>query len=202
MTGTATRAPAVAQSLATHRERIVAAAIELTETEGWSSVTMARIADHVHVSRQTVYNEIGSKPELAEAMVLDELARFLAVVDRAFEEQPDDCGEAIRQAVRGILRMAEGHALLGAIVASSHGSDSDLLPLLTTRSLSLMTVAKSTLTAHLAPSAAHLTRRQADAVVDVVVRAVLSHVMQPSATPERTSDDVAWIAGRLLARAV
>ena len=59
------------------RDRIIAAAAERTAVAGWSSVTMSRLADDVGVSRQTVYNEVGAKPALAEAMVLDELARFI-----------------------------------------------------------------------------------------------------------------------------
>ena len=32
----------------------------------------------------------------------------------------------------------------------------------------------------------------------LTVRLVLSHVMQPSAAPARTADDIAWIATRVL----
>jgi hypothetical protein len=32
----------------------------------------------------------------------------------------------------------------------------------------------------------------------MVVRLVLSHVMQPSGTPDETADDIAWIADRVL----
>ena len=32
----------------------------------------------------------------------------------------------------------------------------------------------------------------------MVVRVVLSHVMQPSGTPAETADDIAWIAARVL----
>ena len=32
----------------------------------------------------------------------------------------------------------------------------------------------------------------------MVVRVVLSHVMQPSDSPARTADDIAWISARVL----
>jgi hypothetical protein len=32
----------------------------------------------------------------------------------------------------------------------------------------------------------------------MVVRVVLSHVMQPSSSPERTGADIAWLAGLAL----
>ena len=63
----------------TTRERVVDAAVRLTAQIGWSQVTMARLAQEVGVSRQTVYNEVGTKPGLAEAMILRELDRFLGV---------------------------------------------------------------------------------------------------------------------------
>ena len=69
------------------RDRVVIAAVELTTTVGWAQVTMARLADQVGVSRQTVYNEIGSKPRLAEAMILGELDRFLLVVTRRRKDE-------------------------------------------------------------------------------------------------------------------
>ena len=122
----------------TMNERVVAAAAELTCEVGWSGVTMAKLADRVGVSRQTVYNEMGSKPALAEAMVLRELATFLAAVDRAFDRHPDDLVEAIRAAVTDVLVEAERNALLQAVVSSAYGAETDLLPLLTTESDALV----------------------------------------------------------------
>ena len=37
-----------------------------------------------------------------------------------------------------------------------------------------------------------------EASIDMVVRLVLSHVMQPSADPATTADDIAWVAERVL----
>ena len=39
---------------------------------------------------------------------------------------------------------------------------------------------------------------QLDAAIDMVVRVVLSHVMQPSGDPVETADAIAWIAARVL----
>ena len=103
-------------------------AAELTAESGWATITMAKLADRVGVSRQTVYNEIGSKPALAEAMVLRELALFLAEVDRAFDAHPDDLVAAIRGACRGVLELAQDNRLLKAVVSATHGADTELLP--------------------------------------------------------------------------
>ena len=168
-----------------HRRRIIAAAVEMTARTGWSGVTMGRIADAVGVSRQT-------------AMVLEELTGFLAVVDAAFDHHPGDAVESIREATLGVLELARDNTLLRTIVSTTHGGESDLLPLLTTRAESLIMTATNVIAGRLEAFDLPLTRRQLDAGIDVVVRVVLSHVMQPSGTPRRTADDVAWIAGRVL----
>ena len=182
----------------TIKERIVVAATDLTTTDGWSAVTMSRLAETVGVSRQTVYNEIGTKPALAETMILSELARFLEHVDQAFLAHPDDLIDAIRAAVVGVLEFAEGNPLLHAIVSATHGADTELLPLLTTHAGALMGTAKMVVADHLTRYDLDLTDDQKVFAIDAIVRIVLSHVMQPSGPAGEAADGVAWIARRVL----
>jgi len=137
--------PAATQ--ASTRARIVAAAVALTTSEGWAAVTMSRLADDAGVSRQTVYNEVGSKTGLAEAMVLTELDRFLSLVDDGFAAHPDDLGLALRDAVRGVLREARRNELLREIVSPGGG---DLLPPLTTDAGALLDAARGVVSARVA----------------------------------------------------
>ena len=182
----------------TTHERVVAAAAELTLEVGWAGVTMGRLAERVGVSRQTVYNEVGSKPRLAEEMVLAELAKFLAVVDRAFDEQPDDLVEAIRSASRGVLELARTNALLQAVVSVSYGAETELLPLLTTRNDALVLTASDAVRGRVSAYPIAIDDRHLEAAIDMVVRLVLSHVVHPVAEPVDTADDIAWIASRAL----
>jgi len=182
----------------TMRERILVAATGMTVATGWASVTMARLADAVGVSRQTIYNEVGDKSGLAEAMILGELARFLDVVNTAFEREPTNLLAALRRAVRDVLEMSAGNDLLKAVVSASHGADTELLPLLTTHSDALVDTAKAVVRERVMAFDLELTSQQLEGVIDVVVRVVLSHVMQPSATPEETADMLAFIAGKVL----
>jgi AcrR family transcriptional regulator len=182
----------------TMRERIVGAAVRLTGSVGWAQVTMAKLADEVGVSRQTVYNEIGTKPQLAEAMILQELDRFLAVVSAAFDRHPTDLVAAIRAASRAVLEHAQDNQLMHAVVSATHGADTELLPLLTTHAESLLAAAKIVIAERIEPYELSLPDDQLDAAIDMVVRVVLSHVMQPSGSPAETSEDIAWIAARVL----
>ncbi|HEY0952742.1 TetR family transcriptional regulator [Nocardioides sp.] len=180
------------------RSQIVDAAVAMTAATGWASVTMAALADRVGVSRQTVYNEVGAKPALAEAMIQQELDRFLGVVSVAFDQHPADLVGAVRAASAGVLELAQDNQLLHAVVSATHGADTELLPLLTTHAESLLAAAKLVVAERLAPYDVGIAGRRLEAAIDVVVRVVLSHVMQPSGRPEETADDIAWIAERVL----
>jgi AcrR family transcriptional regulator len=182
----------------TMRERVIEAAVTLTTEVGWAQVTMARLADEVGVSRQTVYNEIGTKPRLAEAMILSELERFLGLVTLAFDAHPTDLVAAIRDASRSVLEASQDNPLLRAIVSATHGADTELLPLLTTHAGALLATSKLVLIDRVTPYDVGLGADELDAAIDMVVRVVLSHVMQPSATPAHTAQDISWIASRVL----
>ncbi len=199
------------------RERLVEAAAGITCESGWSAVTMGKVAGRAGVSRQTVYNELGSKPALGQAMVLRELERFLAAVEEELDGH-DDLVEAIRSAARRILVMARANPLLHAVLASAHtaapdgaggsgssgGGSADLLPFLTTEAEPLIGAAKEVI-ARRVPGRypdLGLDAAELDVAIDAIVRLVLSHVMQPGADPETTSDGLAWIVARVLGRPV
>lgn len=183
----------------TMRARVIAAALELTAEQGWPAVTMSAVADRVGVSRQTVYNEAGSRAALAEAMVLTELQRFLEVVGAAFDAHPRDLEAAVRAAVDGVLELAGRNELLREIVASSNGASSELLPPLSTDSSALVAAARTVVVERISAYDVPAGARRLDAVVDTLVRAVLSHVMSPGPDRARTARDLAWITTRALA---
>ena len=182
----------------TLRQRMIVAAVELTTTVGWARVTMARLAEAVGVSRQTVYNEIGTKNALAEAMILAELENFLARVTRAFDQFPDDLPDAIQAAILAVLQHAQDNPLLHAVVSATHGADTELLPLLTTHSNQLLELAKLVVRERVAAYRPPLTPAQLDGAIDMVVRVVLSHVMQPSGTPQQTAAALGFVSRRVL----
>ena len=181
------------------RARLLERAAALTGSEGWSAVTMGRLAADVGVSRQTVYNEVGGKPALGEAVVMHELALFLAGVEQDLSGQRDPV-EAVRRAAYGVLERARVDPLLRAILSTSHGSQSELLPLLTTRSATLLEAAAQTIRPHLSRLAGDVPAQRLDPCVDMVVRLVLSHVMEPGGSPRETADGLAEIVRAVLQR--
>lgn len=188
----------VAPAPVTHRDRLLSAASRFTAEHGWGALTMAKLAEQVGVSRQTVYNEIGGKPQLAEAMVLRELQVFLDIVDSAFQDNPRHLVRAIEAAAFRVLETARTDPLLHAILSSSQGADSELLPLLTTNSEPLLGAAGQMIRGHVASYDVDLDENRVEVLIDMVVRLVLSHVMQPTAQPAQTAETIAWIAERVL----
>jgi AcrR family transcriptional regulator len=188
----------LASAPVTHRDRLLDAAARFTAEHGWAALTMAKLADMVGVSRQTVYNELGGKSQLAEEMVLRELQLFLDVVDSAFTDFPEDLVRAIETAAFRVLDLAGTDPLLHAILSRSQGADSELLPLLTTHSEPLLGAAGQMIREHVATYDVDLEEHRVEVLIDMVVRLVLSHVMQPTAQPAETAETIAWIADRVL----
>ena len=182
---------------ATTGERILATAAEMTAEVGWSGVTMAALAERVGVSRQTVYNEWGSRDRLAEAMVLRELGAFLDEVDAGFDAYPGDLEAAVAEAIARVLGLARVNPLLRAIVTATHGAETELVPLLTTRADVIIAVASERVRDRLVDYPG-VRRPAVDVTVDLLVRTVLSHVMQPSGHPEDVPVALAAAITRLL----
>ncbi|GAA4297936.1 TetR/AcrR family transcriptional regulator [Streptomyces venetus] len=73
------------------RESLLDAAYTALVRRPWSAVRMVDVAAAAGVSRQTLYNEFGSKDGLARALVRREADGYLAGVDRALAGQGDPC---------------------------------------------------------------------------------------------------------------
>ncbi|WP_446666880.1 TetR family transcriptional regulator [Flexivirga sp. B27] len=176
------------------RTRLLRTAAAMTVADGWSKMTMSRLADEVGVSRQSVYNTFGNKPALAQAMVMSELSVFLGKVSDAFEGSGGDVATAIHDACLAVLQLSRESPLLRTVIAGSHGANSDLLPLLTSDGGQLLETAKRVVADGIDRFGLSLDRVQLEVGVDVIVRTVLSHVIQPSGSPEATAAGIAWIA--------
>lgn len=178
-------------------ERILAAAAQMTAEIGWPAVTMAALAERVGVSRQTVYNEWGSRDRLAEAMVLRELGAFLDEVDAGFDAHPDDLELGVSDAIARVLSLASVNPLLRAIVTATHGAETELVPLLTTRADVIIAVASERVRDRLS-SYAEVNPEALEVTCDIVVRTVLSHVMQPTAVTDGLARQLAGAVATLV----
>ncbi|MFC9845018.1 TetR/AcrR family transcriptional regulator [Streptomyces sp. NPDC060223] len=71
------------------RESLLDAAFTALARHAWSAVRMVDVAAVAGVSRQTLYNEFGSKEGLARALVRREADAYLAGVERALTAHVD-----------------------------------------------------------------------------------------------------------------
>ena len=178
-------------------ERILAVAAEMTAEIGWSGVTMSALAERAGVSRQTVYNEWGNRDRLAQAMVLRELGAFLDRVDAGFDAHPGDLRAGTQAAIANVLDLARTNPLLAAIVTATHGAETELVPLLTTRADVVIDVASERVRERL-EAYPGVEIDALETTVDLLVRTVLSHVMQPSSDSSDVPRSLAAAVARLL----
>ncbi len=183
------------------RDRLLDAAAAAFREEGWRRLTMAKIADRAGVSRQTVYNEFGSKQQMAEQLIMRELETFLAIVRDRFQAEAEFV-PAVRAAVEGALVTAERNSLLKSVLESDQNGDADLLPFIVQSQwlVDRATAFLVDLVAGRFPDLPVAADRLAVAL-ESVVRLVLSHVTRPSRSPQETADDLAFIVAAVLAGA-
>ncbi|MEV8474503.1 TetR/AcrR family transcriptional regulator [Streptomyces sp. NPDC051173] len=105
------------------RELLLDAAYAALDRRPWSGVRMVDVAVAAGVSRQTLYNEFGSKAGLARALVRREADALLAGVERALAEAGTtaDAGDRCAAAAGWILRTARTNPLVRAALTGCRG---------------------------------------------------------------------------------
>ncbi|MEV0455822.1 TetR family transcriptional regulator [Catellatospora methionotrophica] len=190
--------PPVRPDRDTTRAAIVAAARELTVTDGWTQVRLAGVAELVGVSRQTVYNEFGGRAGLASALADAEIELFTAGLRAALFAHGSHVRAAVTAAVRFALDEAAANPLVRVILTGSRGGADPLLPYLTTRSDVVLAAAAVPL---LEWAGAHLPAVEPAALafaVDTVIRLAVSHIVLPQWPAGHTADALAGLVALLL----
>ncbi|MFG3696442.1 TetR family transcriptional regulator [Micromonospora sp. NPDC047620] len=184
------------------RDAIVDAARALTVASGWDAVRMGAVARAAGVSRQTVYNEFGSKAGLAEALARREVDRFVGDVRALLRAHGDDVRAAAHATISHTLTQAAGDPLIKAVLTSTGGGSDELLPYLTTRSDLVLTEATEALLEWADGVLPGADRAAVAFATDSVVRLVISHIVLPGAPVDQTAADLADLAVYLLLHAV
>ncbi|RDI50544.1 TetR family transcriptional regulator [Nocardia mexicana] len=181
------------------RERVIDTARRLVCTEGWGAVNMSRMAKEVGVSRPVLYKEIGTKQELAEAVIRHELEGFLVGIADSLAAHPGDAVAGMTRAVEYALRAGADNALLKAVLAGRTATDTTLLPVLMTEPEPLLGRAIAAVTAAVRAQYGMdaLTDDDLDARLETVVRLALSHIFQPTGTAERAVGQIGFVIGGL-----
>ena len=177
------------------RDELLDAAYDALVAGGYDGLRMVEVGRRTGVSRQTVYNEFGDKWGLLEAVAAREAERFLVDVNDALAEQ-DDPIDGLRAAVERALVLAADNPLIKAALGQP-GSDQSS-QLLTTRGQQLLELSHQRLDAHVREHWPDVPAEGATTCVDVALRVVLSHIVNPGAAPSVVADQVARVLGPFL----
>jgi AcrR family transcriptional regulator len=172
------------------RDTIVAAVDDLVRSRGWSATTMSDVATAAGVSRQTVYNEFGSRRSLVEAYVLREIEALIAGVEDAVRASHEDARSAMHAAFGLFLKLASDEPLVQVIVADAEGGE--LIRLLTGLGRQVATDRIGRLIVEVWPK---VSLADAELVAESMARLAISHALLPTSDPEDTAAAVTRLVG-------
>jgi AcrR family transcriptional regulator len=174
------------------RDALLDAAYDVVVAGKWANARMLDVARTAGVSRQTLYNEFGSKDALAEALAIREAQRFLDGTNHTLDEvHPSAPAAAVYAATEWTIREASNNPLLKAVLTDDA---SDLLPFLTTRSEQILAAAREQIESYWLEHWPHIPAEDVALASEVVPRLTMSYLVLPSDGPDGSADA---IAGRL-----
>ena len=180
------------------RTTVLDAVGEQLRTRSWGEVKMAEVARLAGVSRQTLYNEFGSRGELAQAFVLREVDHFVDAVQEAVLAH-GDASAAAGAAAFEVFLTAAAHDPLARALLGGEGAD-ELLPLVTTRGAPVVERATARLTALLAEGFPSLAAADAALLAEAVVRLAISYATLPASPSGIDGDAIARLLGPFVDR--
>jgi AcrR family transcriptional regulator len=179
------------------RDALLDAAYDAAVAGDWARTRMLDVARAAGLSRQTLYNEFGSKDALAQALAMREVARFIEGTERALDEaHPDDPIQAVAAAALSTLHRAADNPLLKAALIDD---TSGLLAYLTTRGEPVINAARASFENYYATHWPSLSRDAIRLAAETITRLTLSHVVMPADVPAETiATQFADLARKLL----
>jgi AcrR family transcriptional regulator len=180
--------PTAARSLL--RDTVLAAVDESVRNRGWSATTMSDVAAAAGVSRQTLYNEFGSRSALVEAYVGREIDVLVERASEAVRANARDAHVALRSAFALFLELASDEPIVQLIVNDAEAGE--LHQLLTGLGQALAAGRIADLIVQVWPQVGEPDARL---VAETLVRLAISHALLPSGDPA----EVARGVGRMLA---
>lgn len=159
------------------REVLLGLAEEMAATTPWHEVTMAKLAKAAGLSRQTVYNEFGTKQGLARAVALVVARRLLIDFEEAADAE-NDLESALAAGLRAAFEHASRTPLVRAVLTGESG-DQDLLTVVTTDSSAVLELAGGAVSAFVLERWSELDPRDVAEVADTAIRLFVSHLLQP-----------------------
>nr|WP_142280448.1 TetR family transcriptional regulator [Mycobacterium saskatchewanense] len=183
------RMPYAEASRALLRDSVLDAMRELLGGRDWSAITLSDVARAAGVSRQTIYNEFGSRQGLAQGYALRLADRLVDTVHAALDANVGDIYDAFLQGFRDFFAESQADPLVISLLSGV--AKPDLLQLITTDSGPIITRASGRLASALTQTWVATSDEDAGVLARAIVRLCLSYVSMP---PEADHDVAADLA--------
>lgn len=193
---TAQRIPYAEASRVLLRDSILDGMRELLLSRDWSAITLADVAKAAGISRQTIYNEFGSRQGLAQAYAMRLADRLVDQIDVAIEGNVGDVFAAFSQGFRDFFAESAADPLVISLLTGE--AKPDLLQLITTDSGPIITHCSQRLTATFIDSWVKASGEDAGVLARAIVRLAMSYVSMPPEADHLTTDTVARDLARLM----
>lgn len=191
-TASVKRIPYAEASRALLRESVLEAMRDLLLARDWSAITLSDVARAAGISRQTIYNEFGSRQGLAQGYALRLADRLVDSVHAALDAHVGDIYQALLQAFRSFFAESAADPLVVSLLSGV--AKPDLLQLITTDSAPIIDRASARLALAFTKTWVATSDDDAGVLARSIVRLSLSYVSMPPAT----SHDVAVDLARLM----
>ncbi len=180
------------------RDALLDAAYDVVVAGEWESARMLDVAAAAGVSRQTLYNEFGSKDAFAQALAMREAQRFIDGTNRILDEvNPIAPGDAVAAATEWTIREASNNPLLKAVLTDDA---SELLPFLTTRGDAIINAARSNIESYWSAQWPELDPADVALAAETVARLTVSYLVLPSDSPDGSAEAIATRLSHLVER--
>ena len=183
------RVPYPEASRALLRESVLDAMREELLTKDWSAITLTDVARTAGISRQTIYNEFGSRQGLSQGYAMRLADGLVDQIHDAIADNVGDVYAAFLQGFRDFFAESAADPLVISLLTGT--SKPDLLQLITTDSAPIITQASARLTDAFMNSWVSCSEADAGVLARAIVRLAMSYVSMP---PESDHDVAADLA--------
>jgi AcrR family transcriptional regulator len=186
---TAQRVPYAEASRVLLRDSILDGMRDMLLVRDWSSITLTDVARAAGISRQTIYNEFGSRQGLAEGYALRLADRLVNAVAAAIHNNIGRVYEAFLEGFRAFFVESASDPLVISLLNGE--AKPDLLQIITTDSGPIITSCSQQLTETFQNSWIRASDEDSGVLARAIVRLAMSYVSMP---PEADHDVAADLA--------
>ncbi|WP_101948671.1 TetR family transcriptional regulator [Mycobacterium sp. 3519A] len=185
----AQRIPYAEASRVLLRDSILDGMRELLLSRDWSSITLSDVAKAAGISRQTIYNEFGSRQGLAQGYALRLADRLVDQIEEAIGGNVGDIYAAFLQGFRDFFAESAADPLVISLLTGT--TKPDLLQLITTDSAPIITHCSARLTESFMDSWVRTSEEDAGVLARAIVRLAMSYVSMPPEADHDVARDLA-----------